>query len=75
MRLVFETITNNGKLMVCSIDFAGNLNNRPVASQMLHSLKSYMQTDAFVPKHTLNIKLIRSLAIIELKACQTIILR
>jgi len=66
--LVFEAVVNDVKLMVCSIDLADNIDKRPVARQML-------QTDAFVPKHTLDIKLIGSLAIIELKACQIIILR
>jgi len=43
-----------------SIDLAGNINKRPAARQMLHSLKSYMQTDDFAPKHILDIKLIRN---------------
>ena len=59
--LVFEAKVGRGKLLVCSIDLRGNLDKRPVARQMLHSLLKYMQSDRFAPSQSLDIKLVRSL--------------
>ncbi|UCF44498.1 MAG: discoidin domain-containing protein [Planctomycetota bacterium] len=59
--LIFEAEVAGGKLLVCSIDLRSNLDGRPVAQQMLHSLKSYMQSDAFAPTHDLEVELIEDL--------------
>lgn len=59
--LVFEANVNGGKLLICSINLRSNLDDRPVARQMLHSLKNYMRSDAFKPKHSIDTKLIDDL--------------
>ena len=59
--LIFEAKVSGGKLLVCSIDLSGNLNERPAARQMLDSLLKYMDSDAFAPELNIDIQLIRSL--------------
>ena len=59
--LIFEAKVGNGKLLVCSIDLKSNIETRPVARQMLRSLAQYMASDAFQPKHKMDIKLIQDL--------------
>jgi len=59
--LIFEAKVGRGKLLVCSIDLRSNLDKRPVARQMLHSLCQYMDSAAFAPSQSLDIKLVRSL--------------
>ena len=59
--LIFEAGVGRGKLLVCSIDLRGNLEKRPVARQMLHSLYQYMDSAAFAPSQSLDIELVRSL--------------
>ena len=59
--LIFEAKVGPGKLLVCSIDLRSNLDKRPVARQMLHSLFQYMDSTAFAPSQSLDIKLVRSL--------------
>jgi hypothetical protein len=59
--LVFETRVGGGKLLVCSMDLRSNLGERPVARQMLRSLLSYMTSNAFDPKHTVDAELIHGL--------------
>ena len=59
--LVFEAGVGRGKLLVCSIDLRSNLDKRPVARQMLHSLQRYMESGRFAPRHSVEIELIHSL--------------
>jgi hypothetical protein len=59
--LVFEARVGQGKLLVCSMDLRTNLDERPVARQMLHSLVSYVNSDAFAPKHRIKAELIEGL--------------
>jgi hypothetical protein len=59
--LVFETRIVAGKLLVCSIDLRSNLDQRPVAKQMLQSLLSYMDSSAFTPKLSTDTEQIKSL--------------
>jgi hypothetical protein len=59
--LVFETKMGAGKLLICSIDLRNNLDNRPVAKQMLQSLLSYMNSSAFSPKLSIDAEHIKSL--------------
>lgn len=47
--LVFECRVGSGKLMVCSADLASDLDKRPVARQLRHSLLEYMSSEKFDP--------------------------
>jgi hypothetical protein len=47
--LVFEAQVEQGKLMVCSIDLVKDLDQRPVARQLRHSLLRYMSGPHFAP--------------------------
>jgi hypothetical protein len=59
--LLFEAKVGQGKLLVCSIDLRTNLDERPAARQMLHSLLSYINSNAFAPKHKVEAELIEDL--------------
>ena len=48
--LVFEARVGKGKLLVCSIDLMTDIEHRPVARQMLHSLLRYAGRSAFKPR-------------------------
>lgn len=47
--LVFEAKVGRGKLLMSSVDFH-NLNNRPVARQLLYSLQAYVNSPQFSPE-------------------------
>lgn len=51
--LAFEALLEDGKLMICSIDLAGDLTASPVAQQLRQSLLAYMADKAFAPSHKL----------------------
>ncbi|WP_203257219.1 sugar-binding domain-containing protein [Hyunsoonleella ulvae] len=53
---VFEAKVGNGTLVFSSIDLTSNLNERPVARQLRHSLLEYMESDAFAPTNSLTMK-------------------
>ncbi|MBN2593826.1 MAG: discoidin domain-containing protein [Sedimentisphaerales bacterium] len=59
--IIFEARIGKGKLLVSSIDLENNLNERPVARQMLHSLLKYMDSKAFAPKSRIDAKLVQGL--------------
>jgi hypothetical protein len=59
--LLFEARVGRGKLLVCSVDLRSNLDERPAARQMLHSLLKYMESGRFAPRHSAKIELIHSL--------------
>ena len=59
--LVFEAKVEGGKLLVCGIDLNTDLDKRPVARQMLHSLLTYMAGDRFDPKVTVEAEAIHKL--------------
>jgi hypothetical protein len=61
LALAFETKTNNGKLLVCSIDMKSNIGERPVTKQLLHSILKYMNSDSFNPMTEVEIETIRNL--------------
>lgn len=46
---LYEGSVGNGKLMIASFDLASDLDNRPVAKQMLVSLLTYMKSADFNP--------------------------
>ena len=56
LALVFEARVGNGKLVACSCDLVSELNNRPVARQMRHSLLAYMSGDLFEPQYRLTVE-------------------
>ena len=47
--------------MMCSIDLQNDLNNRPVARQLLHSLVQYMNSDLFNPQDVIESDVIKEL--------------
>jgi len=52
LALIFEARVGKGKLLACSCDLVSDLDNRPVARQMRHSLLTYMAGSQFDPKYT-----------------------
>jgi hypothetical protein len=59
--LVFEARVGKGKLLVCSIDLENDLDTRPAARQLRHSLLRYAAGDSFDPKISLDLASIRDL--------------
>jgi len=59
--LIFEARVGKGKLLVSGIDLKNNLNQRPVARQMLQSLLNYMGSNAFDPKGSIDAGLLQGL--------------
>jgi len=55
LALVCEAKVLNGKMIVSSIDFMKNIEDRPVSRQLLYSLNKYMSSVAFQPQVTLTI--------------------
>jgi len=49
LALVYETKVGKGKLLVCTLDLNRDLNQRPVARQLRHSLLAYAASPAFNP--------------------------
>lgn len=58
--LVFECQVGPGKLLVCSADLESNLDQRPVARQLRHSLLTYMSGERFDPAAEITPAQIRS---------------
>jgi hypothetical protein len=61
LAMLFEANVSSGKLIVCSIDLQNDLNNRPVARQLLHSLISYMNSDLFEPQDVVSPDVVKEL--------------
>ena len=59
--LIFETRIGKGRLLVSGIDLKNNLNERPVARQMLQSLLKYMDSDSFAPRGSIDAGLVQGL--------------
>ena len=59
--MLIEANVGKGKLMMTTMDLTSDLDNRHVARQMLHSVLSYMQSDAFRPQWTIEKSLISNL--------------
>ncbi|MEK7686657.1 MAG: discoidin domain-containing protein [Verrucomicrobiota bacterium] len=59
--LIIEAKVRRGKLLVCSIDLKNDLDQNPVARQMLHSLFSYMEGNHFQPAVSLTAEQVRGL--------------
>jgi hypothetical protein len=56
---VFEARVGGGRLLVCGLDLARDLETRPAARQLRHSLLSYMDSDRFRPAVELDPGLVR----------------
>jgi Glycosyl hydrolases family 2, sugar binding domain/Glycosyl hydrolases family 2, TIM barrel domain len=52
---VFEARVGQGSLLVTSFDLSTNLDTRPVARQLLHSLQEYARGDRFHPSQAFSI--------------------
>lgn len=61
LAMIFEAKVGNGKLLVCSADLQTNLEDRPVAKQLLYSLTRYMESSKFNPQQPLSQADIQSL--------------
>ncbi|UCD51689.1 MAG: hypothetical protein JSW27_03475 [Phycisphaerales bacterium] len=59
--LAFEARVGTGRLLVCSMDLQTDLDHRPVARQMRHSLLQYMGSSRFQPRVELTPDEVRSL--------------
>lgn len=49
--LLFEAVVGKGKLLVCSADIVSDLETRPVARQLRHSILKYMNSSKFKPAY------------------------
>lgn len=59
--LLIECKVGQGKLLISGIDLLSNQNERPAASQLLYSIKSYMNSEDFNPQSELEISQVRSI--------------
>lgn len=58
---IFEARVGKGKLLACSLDLETDLDERPVARQMLHSLYNYVGSSRFNPSDKLDEKTVRTI--------------
>ena len=56
---LIEGKVGNGKLMIATFDLVTDLENRPVAKQMLYSLMNYMNSTAFDPNPIKNPEILK----------------
>jgi hypothetical protein len=56
LALVFEARVGSGRLLACSCDLVSDLDKRPVARQMRHSLLAYMADGRFDPKYNMTVE-------------------
>ncbi|MGC1391987.1 MAG: sugar-binding domain-containing protein [Bacteroidales bacterium] len=61
LALAFETKTNGGKLMVCSIDLMNMSEERIVSKQLFISILNYMNSEAFNPQIDVDISKVKEL--------------
>lgn len=61
LALLFEVRVGRGRLLVSGIDFWQDMDQRPEARQLLHSLKKYMAGTAFRPSVEVDGKLLQKL--------------
>jgi len=59
--LLVEANVGKGKLLICSIDLKTDLGRRPVARQLLYSLRRYLAGRDFSPKQTVSFAALRRL--------------
>ncbi len=58
---VFELRAGRGRLLVCTLDIANDLGNRPAAAALRHSLLTYMNGDKFNPNSEVTLDTLRDL--------------
>jgi hypothetical protein len=58
LAILFEPRTSGGKLLVCSIDLAGQ-HEKPQARQLLHSLLRHVNSDPFTPPTVLDLSILQ----------------
>jgi hypothetical protein len=61
LALAFESESNGGKLMVCSIDMVNIPEDRVVSGQLLKSVLEYMNSESFNPQIKVDINIVRRL--------------
>ncbi len=61
LALAFESKTNGGKLLVCSIGLKDISDDRPVSKQLLNSVINYMNSNKFNPSVELELKQVNKL--------------
>ncbi|MBK5721777.1 glycoside hydrolase family 2 [Dysgonomonas sp. Marseille-P4677] len=61
LAMIYEGSIGNGKLIIASCDLTSDLENRPVAKQMLISLLSYMNSNKFTPVSIKNPDILKSI--------------
>jgi len=59
--IVFEVRVGKGKLLIVNTDLKHHLSKRPVARQLLYSLKKYVASDDFNPETSVELKELRLL--------------
>ena len=59
--LVFEAKVGNGTLLACSADLTSDLDTRPAARQLRHSLEKHLTSPAFNPTQALQAKDLKAL--------------
>ncbi len=59
--LVVEARVGAGRLLMCSIDLSRDLESRPVARQLRHSLMKYLASDAFRPSVAVDLTVLQQL--------------
>jgi len=60
LALILEAKVGKGKLLMCSVDMK-NLENRPAAAQLLYSLTMYVNSLAFNPTTSVDLKTVQAL--------------
>lgn len=61
LALLFEARVGAGKLVVCSADLSNNLEQRPAARQLRHSILTYMQSEDFAPTEAVDAAIVGEL--------------
>jgi hypothetical protein len=59
--LIFEAKVGKGKLLMTSIDLKNNLEQRPVARHLLHSLEKYVGSEEFDPEEEISTEVLEVL--------------
>lgn len=59
--VLFEANAGKGRIMVTSIDFNTDIENRPAARQLLYSIEQYIRSDHFKPVYDVDVETIRDL--------------
>lgn len=62
---LLEVNVESGKLVLCTFDLLGQMDQYPEAKQLYYSILEYMKSDEFIPKHTLSVKELSELVLEE----------